>query len=126
MILICQLVSLLLALQNMKAIKESDTDSIPEADKEAKEVAESKAEDTSTSQPAAELEEELLQNAPRGSGDKLRVLRTRLKRLGGNIKQNLQVNAKLSLHEIKPSLCKPTCCLSLCVSQAGAPDAVVQ
>jgi len=65
----------------MKAVKESDTDIPPEADEEAKEVIESKAESTSTSQPAAELEEELLQNPPKGSGDKLRVLRSRLKRL---------------------------------------------
>ncbi len=84
----------------MKAVKESDTDMPPEADEEAKEVIESKAESTSTSQPAAELEEELLQNPPKGSGDKLRVLRSRLKRLSGNIKKNPQVTAKLSLFEI--------------------------
>lgn len=92
----CQLALLPLALQSMKASKESDTDAIPEAEKEAKEVTESKAEDTSTSQPAAELEEELLQNPPKGSADKLRVLRSRLKRLSGNMKKNPQVNAKLS------------------------------
>ena len=74
----------------MKASKESDTDAIPEAEKE------SKAEDTCTSQPAAKLEEELLQNPPKGSADKLRVLRSRLKRLSGNMKKNPQVNSKLS------------------------------
>ncbi|KAL0038695.1 hypothetical protein WJX79_003623 [Trebouxia sp. C0005] len=77
-------------LQNMKAVKESDTDSTPEAEEEAKEVTESTAEASFTSQPAAELEEELLQNPPKGSGDKLRVLRSRLKRLGGNIKKDPQ------------------------------------
>jgi hypothetical protein len=96
----CQLALLPLAVQNMKAVKESDTDIPPEADEEAKEVIESKAESTSTSQPAAELEEELLQNPPKGSGDKLRVLRSRLKRLSGNISKNPQVTAKLSLCEI--------------------------
>ncbi len=111
-----QLVLLPLALQNMKAVKESDTDSTPEAENEAKEATELKAEATSTSQPAAELEEELLQNPPKGSGDKLRVLRTRLKRLSGNIKKNPQVNAELFLCEIKLSLSKPMCCLHLYMS----------
>lgn len=35
--------------------------------------------------PAAELEEELLQSAPKGNQDKLRVLRSRLKRLSSNL-----------------------------------------
>lgn len=100
----CQLALLLLALQNMKAVKESDTDSTPEAEEEAKEVTESTAEASFTSQPAAELEEELLQNPPKGSGDKLRVLRSRLKRLGGNIKKDPQVTAKLSFCETGLSL----------------------
>ena len=100
----CQLCSLLLALQSMKAVKESDTDAIPEAEKEAEEVTESKAEGTSSSQPAAELEEELLQNPPKGSVDKLRVLRSRLKRLSGNIKKNPQVTAQLKIISLKISL----------------------
>ncbi|KAL0024941.1 hypothetical protein WJX77_004746 [Trebouxia sp. C0004] len=76
-------------LQNQKAVKESDTDTPSEEDKEAQEVTEPKAEATSTSQPA-ELEEELLRNPPKGSGDKLRVLRSRLKRLSGNMKESPQ------------------------------------
>ncbi len=83
----------------MKAVKESDADASPEAEQEAKEVTESKAEATSTSQQAAELEQELLQNPPKGSADKLCVLRSRLKRLSGNIKKNPQVTAKLSLKD---------------------------
>ncbi len=85
----------------MKAVKEPDTDTPTDKDQEAKEVPEAEAGATSTSQPAAELEEELLQNPPKGSGDKLRVLRSRLKRLSGNIKKNPQVTATLSLCEIK-------------------------
>ena len=35
--------------------------------------------------PAAELEEELIQSAPKGDQDKMRVLRSRLKRLSSNL-----------------------------------------
>ena len=35
--------------------------------------------------PAAELEEELIQSAPKGNQDKMRVLRSRLKRLSSNL-----------------------------------------
>lgn len=81
-------------LQSIKAAKEpkADTDPDPTADEESEAEAKAESASGSTSQTAAaDLEEELLQNPPKGSADKLRVLRSRLKRLNNKIKEEPQV-----------------------------------
>lgn len=80
--------------QGIKAAKEpkADTDPDPTADPESEAEAQTESASASTSQTAAaDLEEELLQNPPKGSADKLRVLRSRLKRLNNKIKEEPQV-----------------------------------
>ena len=78
----------------MKAAKEpkADADSDPTADEESEAEAKTESATASSSQTAAaDLEEELLQSPPKRSADKLRVLRSRLKRLNNKIKEDPQV-----------------------------------
>ncbi len=73
----------------MKASKEQKPGE--EAAAHAEPAADAESEPESTATTAQDLEDELLTNPPKGSVDKLRVLRARMKRLNGKIKENPQV-----------------------------------